>query len=220
MASLHDASYNALSLCKPKAPPARGRAPLAPEWTSAAGCTSPRRTTERSEVNKTRHYGPSPRPASTRRTRRGAHPGSLRSQRPAQVDAWSWVSTRIVPCPGRAPLRTSSRRHRRSPSRRELLVVDGEPRARGPTHSAEANKGRSRSRRTTRRANVQTLGLRRRRCQRSILQPRGRTNKFAREPGRPRREGLVPRSGAISYRGIRHKPDIPAAIRPNAPPDL
>jgi hypothetical protein len=34
-----------------------GRAPLAPEWTSAARCTSPRRTTERSVVNMTRHDG-------------------------------------------------------------------------------------------------------------------------------------------------------------------
>src|SRR4029077_5852271 len=34
-----------------------GRAPLAPEWTSAARCTSPRRTTERSEVNVIRHDG-------------------------------------------------------------------------------------------------------------------------------------------------------------------
>ena len=31
-----------------------GRAPLAPEWASAACCTSPRRTRERSEVNETR----------------------------------------------------------------------------------------------------------------------------------------------------------------------
>src|SRR4029077_20471447 len=34
-----------------------GRAPLAPEWTSAARCTSPRRTSERSEVDVIRHDG-------------------------------------------------------------------------------------------------------------------------------------------------------------------
>jgi hypothetical protein len=36
---------------------ASGRARLAPEWTSGARCTSPRRTTERSEVNMTHHDG-------------------------------------------------------------------------------------------------------------------------------------------------------------------